>query len=318
MKDLYKILNVAEDASDDAIKKAYRKLARENHPDATGGDKKKTEKFKEIGEAWAVLGDKQKRAEYDRLKHAPVGADGMPQGFDPDSFAQVFGGRGGPGGVNVSGDFSGDFGDLFSSLFGRGFSGGGGRGGRAAPRVARGADMVGTLDIGFREAALGTRRSIRNGAGNTIEVAIPAGVDTGGRLRLGGQGAPPPQKGGEPGDLHLEVRVMPDPHLRRSEEGSGFDVELDLPLTVTEAVLGTKIEVPTVENPVTVTIPPGTSSGAKLRLRGKGIKKADLSRGDQICRIEIVVPKIPDPDEEAKKLFNDIARYHQGKPVRNF
>ena len=129
--------------------------------------------------------------------------------------------------------------------------------GRAGTRVARGSDMVGTLDVSFREAALGTRRSIRNGAGNTIEVAIPSGVDTGGRLRLGGQGAPAPQKGGEPGDLHLEVRVMPDPHLRRSEEGSGYDVELDLPLSVPEAALGTKIEVPTVENPVTITIPPG-------------------------------------------------------------
>jgi molecular chaperone DnaJ len=134
MKDLYKILNVAEDAPDDVIKKAYRKLAKENHPDATGGDKRKTERFKEIGEAYAVLGDKEKRSEYDRLKHAPVGADGMPQGFDADTFAQVFGGRGGPGGVNVSGDFSGDFGDLFSSLFGRGFGGGGARRGcRAGP-----------------------------------------------------------------------------------------------------------------------------------------------------------------------------------------
>ena len=320
MKDLYKILNVAEDASDDAIKKAYRKLAKENHPDATGGDKRKTERFKEIGEAYGVLGDKDKRAEYDRLKHAPVGADGMPQGFDPDAFAQVFGGRGGPGGVHVSSDFSGDFGDLFSSLFGRGFGAGGGGGGRGrgGPRVARGPDMVGTLDIGFREAALGTRKTIRTGSGKEIEVAIPAGVDTGGRLRLGGQGAPSPQKGGEPGDLHLELRVMPDPHLRRSEEGSGQDIELTVPLTVPEAVLGTKIEVPTVENPVTVTIPAGTSSGAKLRLRGKGIKRADGVRGDQICRIEIVVPKIPAGDEEAKRLFSEIAGHYQGKPVRNF
>jgi DnaJ-class molecular chaperone len=318
MKDLYKILNVAEDAPDDVIKKAYRKLAKENHPDATGGDKRKTERFKEIGEAYAVLGDKEKRSEYDRLKHAPVGADGMPQGFDADTFAQVFGGRGGPGGVNVSGDFSGDFGDLFSSLFGRGFGGGGpGRGGRGPARVPRGPDMVGTLEVNFREAALGSRRTIRAGSGNNIEVSVPAGVDTGGRLRLAGQGAPPPQKGGEPGDLHLEVRVLPDPYLRRGDEGSGYDVELDLPMTVGEATLGTKIEVPTVETPVTITIPPGTSSGAKLRLRGKGIKKPDGSRGDQICRIEIVVPKLPAEDEEAKRKFAELARYYP-KPVRSF
>src|SRR6185369_13534644 len=123
MKDLYKILNVAEDAPDDVIKKAYRKLAKENHPDATGGDKRKTERFKEIGEAYDILGDKQKRSEYDRLRHAPVGADGMPQGFDPDSFAQVFGGGYGRGGnVHVSTEF-GDLGDLFSSLFGGGGGG---------------------------------------------------------------------------------------------------------------------------------------------------------------------------------------------------
>jgi molecular chaperone DnaJ len=319
MKDLYKILGVSEDASEETIKKSYRKLAKENHPDATGGDKKKTERFKEIGEAYAVLGDKEKRSEYDRLKHAPVGADGMPQGFDADTFAQVFGGQYGRGGnVHVSQEFGGDLGDLFSSLFGRGF-GGGGQGGRAGrQRVSRGSDMVGTLDVAFREAALGTRRSIRTGSGATIDVAVPPGVDTGGRLRVPGHGAPAPTKGGEAGDLHLEVRVMPDPYLRRSDQGSGLDVEVDVPMTVPEAALGTKLEVPTVEGPVMVTIPPGTSSGAKLRLRGKGIKKPDGTRGDQICMVQIVMPKVAKDDEEARKLVEQFARLYQGKPVRNF
>src|SRR5256885_7946774 len=116
MKDLYKILGVAEDADANTIKKQYRKLAKENHPDATGGDKRKTERFKEVNEAYGVLGEEGKRREYDRLRHAPVGADGMPQGFDPETFAQVFGGAGGRfrgGNVHVSGDF-GDMGDLFS------------------------------------------------------------------------------------------------------------------------------------------------------------------------------------------------------------
>src|SRR5688572_21510447 len=132
MKDLYKTLGVAEDADEDTIKQAFRKQAKANHPDKTGGDKRKTERFKEINEAYAVLGDKQKREEYDRLRRAPVGSDGMPMGFDPDTFAQVFGGgfgRAGGGNVRVTTDFDGDVGDLFSSLFGG--AGGFGRAGGA-------------------------------------------------------------------------------------------------------------------------------------------------------------------------------------------
>ncbi len=321
MKDLYKNLGVAEDADEDTIKKAYRKLAKENHPDATGGDKRKTERFKEVNEAYAVLGDKDKRAEYDRLKHAPVGVDGMPQGFDADTFAQVFGGNFGrgqrAGNVNVTTDFSGDIGDLFSSLFGRGFGGPGDPSGRTGQRPrppSRGPDMSGVVEVSFREAALGTRRSVRSGSGKTMEIAIPAGVETGGRLRLGGLGGTS-TRGGDPGDLHLEVRVLPDPVLRRSE--GTLDVELDLPLTVAEAALGTKIDVPTVEGQALVTIPAGTSSGVKLRLRGKGVKKGDGVRGDQICHIQIVVPKLAPDDEEGKRLFEEVAK-KQSKPVRNF
>jgi DnaJ-class molecular chaperone len=319
MKDLYKILGVSESADEDTIKKAYRKLAKQNHPDATGGDKTKTERFKEVNEAYGILGDAQKRSEYDRLKHAPVGQDGMPQGFDPDNFAEVFGGNfrragRGPGGAGTA-EFSGDISDLFSSLFGGGQGynpfgrGGGGR------RMNRGADMAGVVEVTLREAALGTRRSIRTGDGAaTIEVQIPAGVDTGGRLRVPGQGGPPPQRGGQPGDLHLEIRVTPDPLFRRS----GPDLELDLPLSVAEATLGTKVSVPTVEGPVTMTIPPGTSSGARLRLRGKGVKRQDGGRGDQICRVEIVVPKIAADDQESRKLVEELARRTQSAPVRSF
>jgi len=167
MKDLYKLLGVAETADDATIKKAYRKLAKEFHPDVTGDDKKKTERFKEINEAYAVLGDKEKRAEYERLKHAPVRPDGMPEGFDAESFARTFGGtRGGRGGVSFGGD---DLGDLFATLFGDGR--GRASGGRARP--ARGADMVGSLPITFAEAALGTRRSVRSGSGSTVDVSVP-------------------------------------------------------------------------------------------------------------------------------------------------
>src|SRR3982751_831679 len=211
MKDLYKTLGVAENSDDAAIKKAYRKLAKEYHPDATGNDKKKTERFKEINEAYAVLGDSQKRSEYDRLKHAPVRPDGMPEGFDPDAFARTFGGaRANAGGVEFGGDF--DVSDIFSSLFG---GGGGGGGGRAPPsraggvraRQSRGADAIGQLAVAFAEAALGTKRTVRTGGGSTVEITIPPGVENGGRLRIPGKGAEAASPGGVPGDLYLDLDV---------------------------------------------------------------------------------------------------------------
>ena len=315
MKDLYKTLGVAENADDAAIKKAYRKLAKEYHPDVTGDDKKKTERFKEINEAYAVLGDPQKRKEYDRLKHAPVRPDGMPEGFDADAFARTFGGaRATAGGVEF-GDF--DVSDIFASLFGGG--GGAGRatqswGGRVRPRQARGSDVIGALPVTFAEAALGTKRTIRTGSGATVEITVPPGVENGGRLRVPGKGAEAPSAGGVPGDLYLDLEVRPDAHLRRA----GDDIELDVPITISEAVLGAKVEVPTIEGPVTVTIPPGTSSGARLRLRGRGIKRADGTRGDQIARVEIVAPKIKPDDAETRKLFEQIAARTAQPPVRRF
>jgi len=315
MKDLYKTLGVAEGADEAAIKKAYRKLAKEYHPDVTGDDKKKTERFKEINEAYAVLGDAQKRKEYDRLKHAPVRPDGMPEGFDADAFARTFGGRATAGGVEFSGDF--DVADIFSSLFG-GAAGGGGRAtqsrGRVRPRQSRGADAIGQLPVSFVEAALGTKRTIRTANGGTVEISVPPGVENGGRLRIPGKGMDAPGAGGVPGDLYLDLDVRPDPHLRRA----GDDIELGLPMTITEAVLGAKVEVPTVEGRVTLTIPPGTSSGAKLRLRGRGIKRPDGTRGDQIVRVEIVAPKIKPDDTETRKLFEEIATRTAQDPVRRF
>ena len=314
MKDLYKVLGVAENADEATIKKAYRKLAKEYHPDVTGNDKKKTERFKEINEAYAVLGDKEKRGEYERLKHAPVRPDGMPEGFDPEAFARTFGGnmRGGRGGgVTFESD---DLGDLFATLFGDGRRGGAGVGGGARVRPSRGADVIGTMAITFAESALGTRRSVRTGSGSTVEVSVPPGVESGGRLRVPGQGQPAPARGGAPGDLYLEIEVRPDPLLVRN----GSDVELAVPVTFSEAGLGTKVQVPTVEGPVTVTIPPGTSSGARLRLRGKGVKKPDGSRGDQIVRVEIVAPKGAAEDAEVRKLLQELARRTESKSPRSF
>jgi curved DNA-binding protein len=314
MKDLYKTLGVAESADDAAIKKAYRKLAKEFHPDITGDDKKKTERFKEINEAYDVLGDSKKRQEYDRLKHAPIRPDGMPEGFDAEAFAQTFGRtRAGAGGGGMSGEF--DINDIFSTLFG----GGGGPGvgfdpRRQRTRPARGSDMEGRIEVTFLESVVGGKRTVRTGSGATVEVSIPPGVEEGGRLRLPGQGGPAPARNGTPGDLFLDIEVRPDPFLRRH----GADIELDLPVTFAEAALGAKIEVPTVEGRVTITVPPGTSSGARLRLRGRGVKNADGSRGDQLCRVEIVAPKLKPDDDETRKLIEEVARRTASGEVRRF
>jgi DnaJ-class molecular chaperone len=321
MKDLYKILGVSEAADQATIKKAYRKLAKENHPDVTGGDKKKTEHFKEINEAYDVLGDKEKRAAYTRLKNAPISSDGMPEGFDPEMFARTFGGGGvrvGRGGAQFGGGMGVDVSDIFASLFGdgqgrRGTVPGGGAG-RARVRPSRGSDVAEALQMTFAEAALGARRRVQTGTGGNVEVSIPPGVESGGRLRVAGQGAPAPSKEGIPGDLYIEIGVLPDKHLQRV----GTDVEIAVPVTVSEAALGAKVQVPTVEGSVTVTIPAGTSSGAKLRLRGRGIKSTDGTRGDQLCRIEIVVPKGAPNDEELRRLFEEIGRRTGDKAVRDF
>jgi DnaJ-class molecular chaperone len=235
-----------------------------------------------------------------------VGADGMPEGFDPDAFAQAFGGG---GGAHV-GDF-GDLGDMFANLFGNAGPSPRGRGrGRAQ---ARGVDMVGHLEVTFKDAALGARQTLRSGSGKPVHVNIPAGVETGARLRVPGQGGPAPRSG-QPGDLYLDIVVQPDAHLRRNED----DVELALHLTLGEALLGTQIDVPTLDGTVRLTIPAGTSSGAKLRLRGKGIKRSDAVRGDQLCRVEIVVPRLKPDDVESRRLAEELEKRTRPQKVRTF
>lgn len=325
MKDLYKILGVSEDASEADIKKAYRTLARTLHPDATGGDKAKTERFKEVSDAWSVLGDPAKRAEYDRLRRAPMGVDGMPQGFDPEIFASIFGEMGGRPGGRRGGTrvhFRGDDGegyanlnDLFSSLFGQGPAPGHATAGRGRAGVPpRGQDMSAKLELTFAEAALGGKRTVIPGSGRPIEVTVPPGVEHGGRLRIARQGAPAAGGSGSPGDLYLDIVVKPDPYLVRT----GDDIELELPVNLLEAALGARLQVPTIDGPVWVHVPPGSSSGRKLRLRGKGVARPDGSRGDQLCRIRVVVPAIGEDDSESRRLLEALVARTQKQPVRDF
>ena len=266
MKDLYKTLGVAEDADDAAIKKAYRKLAKEYHPDVTGGDKKKTERFKEINEAYGVLGDEQKRAEYDRLKHAPGRPDGMPEGFDADAFARTFGGGGGAAASQFGGDF-GDLGDIFSSLFGGGR--GGGRGARAVggrartrPSARRGHGRELPMTLRARPRWARSARSARAAAATVEVTSRPASRRAAGcASRAGRARAAAGRCAGRsvPRDRRSRPIRSCGATARHRARPAGH---------VAEAALGTKVDVPTVEGPVTRHDPAGHSSGAKLRLRG--------------------------------------------------
>ncbi|HEX5037995.1 MAG TPA: DnaJ C-terminal domain-containing protein [bacterium] len=314
-KDPYEILGVARSASQDEIKKAYRKLAKQFHPDVNKGDKKAEEKFKEVSQAYDVLGDEEKRKKYDQLGSW---AD-QQGGFDPRQAYRTYtwtSGPGQPGGAEY------DMGDIFESVFGAGFgrSAGGGRGrARGSTRAEwpfggmdgqqeedhaqHAQDVQSTIEIGFEEAVNGAKRRIaisRNGHEEKIDVKIPAGIRDGGKIRI-------PGKGTGHGDLYIQIRVTPHPKFWRVED----DLYVNVPITVTEAALGASVRVPTMDGAVNLKIPPGTSSGQKFRLKGKGVVHMDHSgHGDQFAVIKIVVP--PDLDEETKELFRKIHEKTQG------
>jgi len=306
-RDLYKILGVARDVDADALKKAYRKLARRHHPDVNPGDKAAEEKFKEISEAYDVLSDPAKRRNYDEF-----GEISLQGGFDAEqarrareAFGARFGGGAGPGGgmrfEYGGGDEPFEFGDL-DDLLGRMGFGGRGASGRAAG--LRGSDFETTLELDFLEAARGGERRLSlqlpgdDGRlhAETITVRIPPGVADGGRIRLRGKGARG-LAGGPAGDLWATVRVKPHPVFRRE----GRDVFVDVPVTIVEAIRGAKIEVPTLEGRATVSVPPGSDSGRRLRLRGKGIPDpSGGAPGDLYVVIQIRVPKQLDPEALSK------------------
>lgn len=297
-KDYYDILGVKKTSSEDELKKAYRNLAKKWHPDKHKGDKDAESKFKEISEAYAVLSDKEKRAQYDRLGAEAFGPGGQNPfaGFDFSQFMGGGGGRGRRTGAKRGGGQTMDFTDIFGDLFG---GGGGGGGFERGP--SRGEDMQAETTIDFRDAIHGSTLELRVG-GERVKVRIPEGIADGQTMRVRGKGAP--GQGGAPaGDLHLVVRVRPHPLFERR----GDDIHIDLPLTVGEAIRGAEIEVPTVHGPVRMRIPAASQTGKTLRLTGKGVKNKTGGAGDQYVRIQIVVP----PDAPAEALDGIEAAYRE-------
>jgi curved DNA-binding protein len=323
-RDYYEILGVPRTADAAEIKKAHRKLVRQYHPDANKGNPHSEGKFKEVQEAYDVLSDDEKRQKYDQFGHAGVGAEpgyGPRPGSGPDPFdafrrAQEQAARGGAGqrrgnrrwqpGPNVSVedfDVGGDpagFSDIFDQFFGQRGATGAERPTRQSPSP-RGEDIEYPVTLTFAQAARGMTLPLqisRDGKLETIDVKIPAGVKEGSRVRIKGKGQ---HTHGEPGDLFIVTRVLPHPYYRRE----GLDIHMDLPVSMYEAILGAKLEVPTLDGPVTMVVPPGTSSGAKLRIRERGIHRG-TEKGDQYLIIKVLVPKtIDDQDKQALKIFQE-------------
>jgi DnaJ-class molecular chaperone len=299
MADYYKVLGVPKSATADQIRKAYKKIARENHPDAKPGDAAAGERFKQAAEAYEVLGDADTRKQYDQFgdayKYAKAG--GGPAGGGPFPGG---GFRGGSGPIDLGDIFGGqvDLGDLFGGAFGGQFGGGGGR---STSRPRRGSDVRSEVQIPFDVAASGGSYDLalqRNGKVERLTVKIPPGVREGSVIRLAGEGEP---GDGSPGDLLVTVRIAPHPWFRRE----GNDLLLDVPVTVTEAALGAKVDVPTLnEGRVTLTIPAGTSSGTRIRMRGMGIPDTKTkTTGDQFVIVRIVVPR--QLSDEASRLLRE-------------
>jgi DnaJ-class molecular chaperone len=288
--DPYEALGVSKNASQDDIQKAYRKLAKKHHPDLNPGNKQAEEKFKDIGTAYDILGDPEKRARFDRGEIDATGAE-RPQRRYYRDYADAQGREGAgyasEGGFADFGDM-GDVGDIFADLFSRRGAGDG----RAQFRM-RGGDISYRLEIDFLDAVNGAQKQLQMPDGSEIKVTIPPGTRDGQVLRLKGKGQPGLNEG-PPGDALIEVRVRPHPVFTRK----GDDIHVELPVALGDAVLGGKVEAPTPTGPVTLTIPKWSNSGTVLRLKGKGVAKPDGTRGDEFATLVIMVPERPDPELE--------------------
>lgn len=297
--DPYAILGVSRGANEKDVKSAYRKLAKELHPDRNKDNPKAAERFSEVTRAYDLLSDKDKRAQFDR---GEIDVDGNPTGFG-------FGGMGGGAGGGHRGfradGFEGfqtesaDFGDIFEGLFGGRGGGFGGRT-RAAPR---GGNVQYRLRVSLPDAATLTNQRITLADGKTIDLRLPAGVEDGTQMRLAGKGEPGP---GGAGDALVTIQVEPHPFFRRD----GDNIRLDLPVSLDEAVAGAKVKVPTVEGVVMLTVAPGSSSGKTLRLKGKGFTRKDGARGDQLVTLQIA---LPEADED---LVRRLDGWRDPRPLR--
>jgi len=290
-KNPYSVLGVPASATDAEIRAAFRTLAKKHHPDRNKGDKSSEEKFKEVSAAFDIVGDADRRRKFDAGEIDAHGRDRAGGGFR--SWNQ---GASGPapgyppgytGGFANKGDFD-DLGDIFADLFGRGRTGG------AQPGAMRGRDMKYGLEVDFLDAARGGAKRVTMPDGRQLDVTLPAGVEAGQTLRLKGQGEPG-VAGGPPGDVLVEIGVRPHPLFERE----GDDIHIEAPITLSEAVLGGKITAPTIAGDVSITVPKNSSSGAVLRLKGRGVAREGKPAGDQYVKLKIVLPEGGDADLEA-------------------
>jgi DnaJ-class molecular chaperone len=270
MRDPYVVLGVGRDASEDDIKKAYRRLAKKLHPDVHPGNRATEQRFKEVTAAYDLLSDPVKRARFDR---GEIDAAGSDRGFRAQSA-----GAGARAYQRAGGAFS--FDDIISEILGRG---------RRESEERLGDESL-SLRLPFLEAARGGTRRVTLADGRSIDITVPAGIESGQTLRLRGQGPRAPL-GVSPGDLYLAIEVEPHPFFQRKER----DIHVELPVTLTEAVLGATVTVPTIHGAVALKVPRGSNSGSTLRLKGKGITAGGKS-GDQYVKLRVVLPEPPDPE----------------------
>jgi molecular chaperone DnaJ len=302
-KDFYKVLGVSKDVTDADLKKTYRKLARTHHPDSNQGDAAAEAKFKEISEAYAVLSDKEQRAEYDQIRAMGSGArfqaPGAGGGFE-DVFSR-FGGRGNAQSADFD-DLFAMFGEQTGGRFGSGRFGQTSGGFRGFGGPQRGADVTARTTLDFQTAVRGETISLQGEDGKPFKVKIPAGVADGQKIRLRGRGRPSPD-GGEPGDIVVAVAVRPHPVFTRD----GLNLRVTVPVTFTEAALGATIEVPTLGgDPVKLRVAPGTPSGRVLRVKGRGVQTAK-GTGDLLAEVQVAVPShLDDKAREALERFHDL------------